>query len=132
MNEQELRVFFSELVSMLRQMGLGWILRQLVSNSAEMDDEEVETYLIDGRDTRSNLLSLLDALEIVLVETVQMEGEIRNFFTNESEMKNAYERILDIPESETGFVVNRLAPRHRQEASLSIQTMIETTRGLIG
>ncbi|MAS36307.1 MAG: hypothetical protein CL610_20045 [Anaerolineaceae bacterium] len=131
MNDEELRELFGELIIILRNSGLGWVLRQVVAEGDEMDDAEIDTSLLATQTMRSNLQGVLNALEMVLVETVQMEIQIREFFESEVEDIALSRRELDVPEGDTAFAINRLAGQQRVQASNQIRNIIEDLEVLI-
>lgn len=130
MDSAELVEFFGDLINSLRQQGLGWVLRQVVPNSDEMDDTEVDAVLLDSQMAGVNIQQVLNALELTLVGTVEMEKQIREFFSEYVDRGDM--RVIDVPDGETRFDIDQLGSQARIEASERIRGIINDLRGVIG
>lgn len=97
MDQSEILEFINYLIGMLREQGAGWVVRQVAQsrtddNIAELDDQTVDQILLQTSEPAIVLGELLDALEIIIVETASMETEILSFFSQENANRNRRNR----------------------------------------
>ena len=93
MARSEILDFISHLIGMLREQDAGWVVRQVAQsrtddNIAELDNQTVDQILLQTSEPAVVLGELLDALEIIVVETASMESEIISFFSQENANRN--------------------------------------------
>ncbi len=89
MEQSEIPGLVVQLIAILRQQKLGWVIRQVAQSLtdedvAEFDDEQVDQILNTRDDSSGVLQHLLSAVNILVVETGWMEQSVRNFFMNEN------------------------------------------------
>lgn len=93
MARNEILDFISHLIGILREQDAGWVVRQVAQsrtddNIAELDNQTVDQILLQTSEPAVVLGELLDALEIIVVETASMESEILDFFSQENVNRN--------------------------------------------
>lgn len=98
MTRSEILDFISHLIGMLREQDAGWVVRQVAQsrtddNIAELDNQTVDQILLQASEPAVVLGELLDALEIIIVETASMESEISSFFSEENTDRNRRNRL---------------------------------------
>ena len=98
MARSEILDFISHIIDMLRDQDAGWVVRQVAQsrtddNIAELDNQIVDQILLQTSEPAVVLGELLDALEIIVVETASMESEIISFFSEENTDRNRRNRL---------------------------------------
>lgn len=101
MTDQECREVYQQLVAMLNESQMNWVVEEVneVVRAGEIIDKPVENYsrrrsssreFITTREYTSQqaLLLLIDAIDSVVVQTAFIEKEVTNFFRREGEEFN--------------------------------------------
>lgn len=137
MSEGEIREFIPRFLAMLRESGFGWAVRQVAANLtneevAEMDDQEIIRLFQQLDNPTEPLLQLLNALEILIVETATMENEIREFFSSEDQTDAVFGRRLfqvkSLEAEEELLIPSQLFSQQRQSAALNMKIIIDQLR----
>lgn len=89
MNRGEIREFIPQFVALLRENGLEWVVRQVAQSLVDDDvamlsDGDISRILQQADNPSEVLRALLDAVEILVVETAEMEREIYEFFVDDN------------------------------------------------
>ncbi len=95
MTEQDCRQIYQEFVSMMQDFQLGWVI------------EEVE------------LLRLIEATERIVVDTIDMEGELANFLIAQGERLHSPVKLGFVADANTATVATTIdvSPDRRQAAT---------------
>ncbi|MFB2917085.1 MULTISPECIES: hypothetical protein [Aerosakkonema] len=90
MNEQECATAYQELASMLKELGMGWLVEKVELTIQRGENVAVSKnsqpyYRLENEPLkhREKLFLLIDAIERALVETTAMEVEISDFLISE-------------------------------------------------
>lgn len=123
---------------------LWWIVRQIAEEYAEnargFDDDEIINLFFAQHEPKRILLSLLQAIETIIVETAEMELQVHQFFGTSDFQENhfygdnfihAIEFPLDhgILESETAFQPSEMFSDARLGSAQRLRRTLETIRG---
>jgi hypothetical protein len=102
MTEQDCQQTYQELVTMLQDLQLGWVIEQVELNvpsdlseyfdEAQRQAETASTQAVLTKPVtkmaQAQLLRLIEATERIVVDTTDMEGELANFLAVQGERPN--------------------------------------------
>ncbi len=133
MTEQDCQQTYQELVTMLQDLQLGWVIEQVElnvpSDLSEYFDEaqrQAETTSAQAvltkpvtRMAQAQLLRLIEATERIVVDTTDMEGELVNFLAVQGERLHSPVKLGFVAEEETASAPTTIAvsPDRRQAAT---------------
>jgi hypothetical protein len=103
MTEQDCQKTYQELVAMLQDLQLGWVIEQVelsvpndLSSYFDYDQQQAETASTQAVLTKpvtkiaqAQLLQLIEATERIVVDTTDIEGELVNFLAAQGERLNS-------------------------------------------
>jgi hypothetical protein len=120
----------------MRRHRLYWVVRQVASqfagNVSELNDREILAVLTSGENPAVPLRALLDAIEMVIVETALMEREIQTYFSpREADEVDEGEMLYDIPVREDLVIPARLYTRDRRSTVDQLKRTLESIRGVL-
>ncbi len=135
MNEQECAVAYQELVEILNQFQLGWLVEKVADvikrgkKVLVQDNGQKASHLeVEPLTNREQLFLLIDAIERALVETAAMEVEISDFLREQNleskiitsdgkqETVHDYRRSVVYPRKENADALKELLEELRQDA----------------
>jgi hypothetical protein len=133
MTEQDCQQTYQELVTMLQDLQLGWVIEQVelsvpsdLSGYFDEARRQAETTSAQAVLTKSvtrlaqaQLLRLIEATERIVVDTTDMEGELVNFLTEQGERLHSPVKLGFVADEETASVPATIAvsPDRRQAAT---------------
>jgi hypothetical protein len=133
MNEQDCQQTYQELVTMLQDLQLGWVIEQVELNvprdlsgyfdEAQRQAETASTQAVLTkpltRMAQAQLLRLIEATERIVVDTTDMEGELVNFLAVQGERLNGPISLGFVADEDTVTVPTMIdmSPDRRQAAT---------------
>ncbi|MEZ4711088.1 MAG: hypothetical protein R3A44_28075 [Caldilineaceae bacterium] len=141
MNAEEIQDFVVQIVSTLRELEIGWIVRHVAQslieeNVADYNDSEVRQIVVNSSNPTETLLRLLRACEILIVETADMEQEIQAFIwerLDRRHMDSFVQNVEEYPFEDNAviFSSNMLDTANRRETASEFAGIIRQVRTLI-
>jgi hypothetical protein len=133
MTEQDCQQTYQELVAMLQDLHLGWVIEQVELNvpsdlsgyfdEAQRQAETASTQAVLTKPlakmAQAQLLRLIEATERIVVETTGMEGELVNFLAVQDERLNGPVSLGFVTDENIGTAPTMIAvsPDRRQAAT---------------
>jgi hypothetical protein len=133
MTEQDCQQTYQELVTMLQDLQLGWVIEQVelsvpsdlsgYFDEAQRQAETASTQAVLTKPVtkmaQAQLLRLIEATERIVVDTTDMEGELVNFLTEQGERLHSPTKLGFIADEETASAPATIdvSPDRRQAAT---------------
>jgi hypothetical protein len=133
MTEQDCQQTYQELVAMLQDLQLGWVIEQVELNvpsdlsgyfdEAQRQAETASTQAVltkpVTRMAQAQLLRLIEATERIVADTTDMEGELVNFLAVQGERLNGPISLGFVADEDTVTVPTMIdvSPDRRQAAT---------------
>jgi hypothetical protein len=143
MTEQDCQQTYQELVTMLQDLQLGWVIEQVELNvpsdlSGYFDDDQrrAETASTQAVLTKpvtkmvqAQLLRLIEATERIVVDTTDMEGELVNFLDVQGERLHNPVKLGFVAEEETASAPTTIAVSpDRRQAATELRQFLQSLR----
>jgi hypothetical protein len=143
MTEQDCQQTYQELVTMLQDLQLGWVIEQVelrvpsdLSGYFDEAQRQAETASAQAvltkpvtRLAQAQLLRLIEATEHIVVDTTDMEGELVNFLTEQGERLHSPVKLGFVADEDTATVpaTINVSPDRRQAAT-ELRRFLRTLR----
>jgi hypothetical protein len=143
MTEQDCQQVYQELVSMLQDLQLGWVIEQVewslpsdLSGYFDATQRQAETASTQAVLTKpmtkmaqAQLLRLIEATERIVVDTTDMEGALVNFLADQGERLNNPIRMGFVADEDTGTVTEMIdVLPDRRQAATELRQFLQTLR----
>ena len=144
MDQQQYPSLIANLFGLIRESGPSWVIRQVAEdfllNVYDLSDQEIEGFLIRARNPEGVIRSLLNALEITIVETAFMEQEVRNYFLEssqresfqQSDLNDKVSPLSEIPGETEVFSFLDMSIQGRIQSAEALKSAIDELRDQIG
>jgi hypothetical protein len=131
MTEQDCQQTYQELITMLQDLQLGWVIEQVelnvpsdLSGYFNDDQRQAETTSAQAVLTKpvtkmaqAQLLRLIEATERIVVDTTDMEGELVSFLAVQGERLNGATSLGFVANDDTVPTMVAVSPDRRQAAT---------------
>jgi hypothetical protein len=141
MTEQDCQQTYQELVAMLQDLQLGWVIEQVELNvpsdlsgyfdEAQRQAETASTQAVLTKPVtkmaQAQLLRLIEATERIVVDTTDMEGELVSFLAVQGERLNGPTSLGFVANDDTVPTMVAVSPDRRQ-AAIELREFLQVLR----
>jgi hypothetical protein len=142
MSEQDYEQIYQELVSMLNEFKLGWVVEQVEAKSLIDSPSDLDPSLIPAntatpqavltkpaiKTTQNQLLRLIEAAERVVVDTSEVEDQLLDFVTEQSQRLHQPMQLGFAAEDSNIITTQVTISFDRRQAVTELRQLLQTLR----